>query len=106
MIELAPGIILLAFQNSTEAKSNLNEEILNESEILFKGDISLIMELASRYVLGVEEGKYKDYFYQSSGFSSPTMSLQTAIWATEKNAAQQTSLSYFIILKKIKTKAF
>ncbi|HYG39673.1 MAG TPA: hypothetical protein VD908_13690 [Cytophagales bacterium] len=103
MIELAPGIFLHAFQNSSDAKSQLDEETKDDSEIVFKGELSLLMELASRYVMSIGSGRYKDYFYNSTGFSAPTMSLQSAIWATESILNPQNPLSYFIILKKIKT---
>jgi hypothetical protein len=63
-----------------------------------------LMELASKYVLKIEPNRFKDYFYQSTGFDSATMSLQSAIWASEESHGKSNILNYFVILKKIKSK--
>jgi hypothetical protein len=104
MIELTSGIFLLAFSNSTVAKTEIGETITEDAEIIFKGDLSLLMELASKYVLQVEPDKFKDYYYHSTGFNSATMSLQSAIWASEECQGKSNTLNYFVILKKIKSR--
>jgi hypothetical protein len=104
MIELTSGIFLLAFSNPAAARTEIGETIKEDSEIIFKGDLSLLMELASKFVLQIQPSKFKDYFYHSTGFDSPTMSLQSAIWASEESQGKSNVLTYFVILKKIRSK--
>jgi hypothetical protein len=102
VVELSSGVFLMALDYPAAFLSSPIKEKLEGYNILFKGDLPLLMEFSEKYVMEVETKKYKDYYYNSSGFPAPTMSLQSAIWKAEEQFNKPNNSTFFVIVEEPK----
>jgi hypothetical protein len=100
VVELSSGVFLMALDYPATFLCSTVKEKLKGYNILFKGDLPLLMEFSEKYVQAIEENRYKDYYYNSSGFPAPTMSLQSAIWAAEEQINKPNNSTFFVIVEE------
>ena len=99
--DLGNDFLLLAFENAFfGAKYLFGEKEINDEEILFNGDLLNLLEAAERFAVKMDNGEYKDYYYNSEGFPVAARSIQSAIWVIEDERGTPNKFNYFIILKK------
>lgn len=100
-IELKPRILLLAFESDTEAENLIKAEGLQGNRVIFRGSLAELLDKSIDFVFEISKDVYKDYYYNSWGFSVPAKSIQSAIWEIEDNSNKHNCFNYFIVIKEV-----